>query len=123
MKLHLEMFRGESRVITVSVFDPATLLPVDLTSGIWQMASIEWQVKLAIDDPDPPLISKAIGAGITVTPGAVARQVSVAVVPADTAGLLAHIYSHDLVGTTANGQRILLIDPSGMAMSGVVNQL
>lgn len=123
MKLYLEMFRGESRVITVSVFDPATLLPVNLTSGIWQMATIEWQVKLAINDPDPPLISKSIGAGITVTPGAVARQISVAVTPTDTAGLLAHVYSHDLVGTTTSGQRIWLIDPSGLAMSGVVNQL
>lgn len=123
MKLYLEMYRGESRVITVGVFDPDTGLPVDLTTGKWQLATLEWQVKLQRGDADPPLVSKSLGAGIVVTPGAVVDQIAVAVLPADNAGLTARIYTHDLVGVFTGGDRVYLLEPSGLAMLGVVNQL
>jgi len=123
MQLYLQMLRGESRVITVGVLDPDTGLPVDLTTGKWQVVTLEWQVKLNRGDPDPALVGKSLGAGIVITAGAVTPQVAITVLPADNAGLAANVYSHDLVATFTSGARVYLIEPSGLAMRGVVNQL
>lgn len=123
MKLYLEVFRGESRVISLSIYDPDTGALVDLTTGKWQVVTLEWQVKVAVGDPDPPLLAKSLGAGIVITAGAVVNQVAVTVPAVDTAALAAGTYSHDAVATFTSGARVYLVEPSGLAMLGVVNQL
>lgn len=119
--LSLVLFHGETRIITLLVTDPDTGLPADLTSGKWQVSIIEYQVKAAIEGPDPPLIAKSLaGGGITVTAPA---TVKIVIDPADTPPLAPGRYAHDCVATFMSGARVYLIKPRGIRVLGVVNQL
>lgn len=117
------LYHGESRIITLTVIDPDTGSYVDFSTGKWLASEIEWQVKSKLEAPDPPLISKSLAGGITMTPGAVAQQIKVFVLPADTPAIVPGGYMHDLVATFASGSRVYLIKPSGLTILGVVNQL
>lgn len=121
--LNLTLYHGETRVIPLELVDPDTGLPANLTSGKWLVTSIEYQIKAAIEGPDPPLLGKAIGAGITVAVGAVLPQIKIFIDPADTPSIAIGRYVHDCVATFASGARLLLIKPRGMQIRGVVNQL
>lgn len=118
------LYHGESRIFPVSLADPDTGLFVDLTSGKWQVSTVEWQVKAAIEAPDPPLLAHSlVDGGITLTGGSVAQQIKVLVAPADTPAIAPGGYFHDLVAVFASGFRLYLWKPSGIQVAGVVNQL
>lgn len=117
------LYHGESRIFPVTLVDRETGQFCNLSSGKWQVSTIEWQVKAAIEGADPPLIAKSIGLGITVTPGVVAEQIKVFVDPADTPSIAPGSYVNDLVAVFASGFRLYLIKPSGITVAGVVNQL
>jgi hypothetical protein len=122
------LYHGESRVIPLTVVDPNappnTSQFADLSTGKWQIATAEWQVKAAIEAPDPPLLSHSlVDGGITITPGTVAEQLKVFVAPGDTPSITPGGYFHDLVVVFTSGFRLYLIKPCGIQILGVVNQL
>jgi hypothetical protein len=123
MNVYLQLYRGETRVIRLSVTDTDTGLAVDLTTGAWEIDAIEWQMKTQLGGADPGVLTKALGTGITIQSGAVADQIAITLDPADTSALALGGYMHDCVATFASGPRLYLIQPSGAQLLDVVNQL
>jgi hypothetical protein len=122
--LDLTLLHGETRIIPITLADPDTGLPVDLTTGKWQISAIEYQIKPVLEGPDPPLLSKSLAAAtITLTAGSVVEQIKILIDPADTPSIPAGRYVHDAVVLFASGARLYVIKPRGMQVAGVVNQL
>jgi hypothetical protein len=122
--LDLILLHGETRIIPITLADPDTGLPVDLTTGKWQVSAIEYQIKPVLEGPDPPLLSKSLAAAtITLTAGTVTEQIKILIDPADTPAIPAGRYVHDAVVLFASGARLYVIKPRGMQVAGVVNQL
>ena len=113
----LKLFAGESRTYRATITNEAAQ-PLDLSGDV----VLEFQVKQSVGAADPALISKTIGAGITLLPqtGATLGQVELALLPADTQSL-AGTYAYDLVLISA-GLRQYVIPPSAFHVQKVVNQ-
>lgn len=96
-----ELFAGDYRVLGVDVKDPAGA-PIDLSGA----AAIRWQ--LGKEPGKPPLASKSIGAGITVT-DPVAGLFDVELTNADTETLKPGDYYHEaeVIITTGRPATIL----------------
>ena len=113
-------FRGADRVFRVTVTKADDSGRQDLTG-----ATMEFQVKTAPGVADPALISKSVGAGITLLAqaGATLGQADLALASADTSGATtpAGKYSYDLVATIG-GKRRVIIPPSDFTLKDVVNQ-
>ena len=127
MSTDLTLYRGESRVITLTVTDPATKQKADLSTGTWQIVTCEFQVKVTTTTADPALISKSIGSGITVLAqsGATLGQLQISLSPTDTedTDTPPGLYKYDVVATFTSGARVYLVKPSKCLIAGVVNQL
>lgn len=121
----IELWKGESRTLTVTVVDPDTGFPVDLSSVDWLIAAIEFQVKADVETADPPAIAKSIGSGITLLAqtGDTLGQAEIELEPADTSTLTAGQYKYDVVAVFDDGRRTYVIKPSYLTLNGVVNQL
>ncbi len=126
MNFSPELWRGESRVITLTCVDPDTGLPANLSSGKWLVSTVEWQIKSTLEAPDPPILSKSLAGGgivLAAQSGDTMGKLDIFVLPADTASIAPGSYTHDVVAGFASGARVYLVKPSGLAILGVVNQL
>jgi hypothetical protein len=93
------MFSGDTRVLAFTVTQAGDSTPVDLTGA----TAIKWKCarKLSGGFSSTVTLSKALGAGITVT-DADAGQLQVLLSPADTAALSGRFY-HELEITDVAG--------------------
>lgn len=126
MNLYLILLRGESRTISLTVMDSSTGLAVDLSSGIWQVSTVEWQMKTILGGTDPGGLLKSLGAGIALRSpqtGDNKGMLDITLDPSDTASRALGGYMHDCVATFVAGLRLYLIKPSGVSLLDVVNQL
>jgi hypothetical protein len=112
----LQLLAGESRTYRLTVVADDSGDPVDLTG-----AAIEFQLKRAVDDADPPLLTKSIGAGITLLAqtGATLGRADLELAPVD-AQALTGMYVYDIVVTSA-GRRQYVVPPSPFNVQRVVN--
>lgn len=78
------VFEGDDQNLNVTVLDAAGNV-VDISSA----TAIDW--KMSVDEFTPPVISKSLGSGITITNGP-AGIFQVALVSADTNGLTPRTY-------------------------------
>lgn len=111
--------RGAYRVFRTTVTDVDTGARKDITG-----ATVEFQVRTAAGVADPPLISKAVGAGITILDQANAAtkgQADIVLAAADTSALAAGTYSYDLV-IIVGGERRVLVPPSPFVLKEAGNQ-
>lgn len=120
----LELWRYESRTLTLTVVDPDTGFAVDISTGPWQVLELEFEIKTEIDGADPALVSKAIGTGITLLAqsGDTLGQAEIAIAPADVA-MAAGTYYGDVWATFSGGRRSLVVLPFEITVLGVVNTL
>ncbi len=123
----LTLWRGESRSLLLTIVDPTTALPVDLTElgGTYELAACEFEVKAAVEDGDPALVSKTIAnGGVVVLPqtGDTLGQVRVGIAPGDWATVAPGLYWYDVVAVLASGARLYVVKPSKLHLKGVVNQ-
>lgn len=78
-------FLGEDKVIDLTIFQQDGVTPLDV-SGM----TLEWSLKKKDKDPDPPIIGKATGSGITivgvynVNPATNTQRVRISFASADT---------------------------------------
>lgn len=121
----LEIFAGESQVWVLTVMHADTGARRSLTG-----ATIQFQVKVAEGDPDPPLIDKATGSGVTTldqTVGSATEgQAEIALLPADTDTPNVPVpgtYRYDVVVIFSGGDRKRVIPPSDLLIKAVVNAL
>lgn len=128
---HLQRVQGETMIDLVAPFtiyrgDAATLrltvtddddARVDLTG-----ATIELQIKTAINGADPATVSKAIGSGITLLAqaGDTLGQADIAISGADT-NQTPGLFYLDVVVTPLAGDRQHVIAPMAITIGGVVN--
>lgn len=119
----LELWKGESRTLTITVVDPDTGFPVNLSAGDWQIDELEFQIKSDVEQTDPALVSKALGTGITLLTqsGDTLGQAKVELEPDDTKTRTPGVYKFDVVGLFANGKRLYVIKPTDVRLYGVVN--
>lgn len=113
----ISVYQGDTIDLVLVVTDDAGV-PVDLTG-----ASIEVQVKAAVGAPDPPMISKAIGSGVTLLDQgdpATEGRAAVAFSSADTSVATA-AYALDVV-VVLGGRRQHVVAPRQFSVMPVVNQ-
>jgi hypothetical protein len=113
----LRLIAGESKrwIFTVVDLDGRRS---DLSSA----SAIEFQVKKADGDPDPALVAKALGTGITLldqTSAATRGQFQVDLGSSDTA-LAAGTYRYDVV-VVVSGRRHFVVEPSDFKVIAAVN--
>ena len=116
----LDILKGESRTFRTTIRDSTGAL-VDLSTA----TAIEFQVKDADGDSDPPLISKSIGSGITLVGGGTGGQFDIALDPSDTSSspdLAIKTFRYDVVVVLSTGARHYVIPPSDFTVVAVVNQ-
>ena len=111
----MSVLRGDSLTYVLTVTDAAGAA-IDLTGY-----AVELQIKEAIGDPDPPLISKAIASGIVLQTqsGATKGKATITITSADT-DLAARQYMLDAV-VSKDGIRTHVIGPATWTVRGVVN--
>lgn len=116
--MSITIYKGNSKSWILTVKD-STQSPIDITGY-----TLEFQVKGAVDDADPALISKSVGSGITILTqsGATLGQAQIDVIPADTANLETRVHYYDVVGVDGSSNRYHLIAPDKFEIRGVVNQ-
>jgi|SRR5688572_2599419 len=116
----LVMFRGATKRWTITIRREVDDEPIDITAA----TALEFQVKTVPGAADPPLISKAIGTGVTIQPqtGDTLGQAIIALDGADTngAGTPAGLYHYDVV-LVLGGERHYVIAPSEFWLRDVVN--
>lgn len=121
------MYHGESKTFRVTTTNESDDSRVDLTGCV-----IEFQVKPADGDPDPPTISKRypgyddggaegivlLDQGVAATRG----QFEVYIQSSDTSGLTPAVFRYDVVVVLTTGARHLVVPPSDFDIRAVVNQ-
>ncbi len=118
---------GESTTLLLTVLNDD-----DSRRDLSTFIDIELQVKTLDGDADPPLISKAIGSGITLQTqsGSTIGLADVAIDTADTTTSNPNwpvspdntgTFRYDVWGLTAGGNRTLLVAPSNFIVKKVVN--
>lgn len=93
---NFEIRQGDQRNVVITVFDSTGAL-LDLTGASlsWVLITSEW---------GELLLSKAVGTGITIANQTTSKgQVTVSLLPADTATLEPRAYTHQLRATTQSG--------------------
>lgn len=115
----IEMYEGETKTIRVTVRDKLTNVLIDLSGE-----TIEFQVKDADGQGDPPRISKSVGSGITipVQTGDDLGAADILIDSADTVGLACGTYRYDVV-IVISGVRSVIVTPSDFVVYDVVNQV
>lgn len=117
----IEIDRGDSwsKTLQVSVSGVA----VALDAGTWQVSALEFKVKQSIGDLIAVLVTKSIGAGITLSAqsGTTLGQAVLALVPNDTKTLAGGVYFYDVVAVFTNGIRTHLIQLSKLQLNDVAN--
>lgn len=121
----IELWKNESRTLTVTVTNPDDGFPVALDAGEWELSALEFQVKSDVEAADPPLLSKSLGSGITLLDqsGDTIGQAEIEIEPGDTTGMTPGAFKYDVAATFTNGRRIYVIKPDWFTLNGVVNQL
>ncbi|HUS27550.1 MAG TPA: hypothetical protein VMZ53_03550 [Kofleriaceae bacterium] len=121
----IELWKGESRTLTVTVVHPDTGFPVDLSAGTWQIDTLEFQIKSDVEAADPALVSKSLVGGITLLTqsGDTLGQAEIEIDPADTQSITPGVYKYDVVAVFTNAKRVFVIKPSDLQLYGVVNGL
>lgn len=124
---NVSMFLGESLVLVLKVINQDTGAGEDLTA----YQAIEFQVKAADGNADPPLLSKALTGGITLRAqsGDTLGQAEIAILTADTttnpnwpdAPGNVGSFRYDVVGIQTGGDRDVIIPPSDWVVKQVVN--
>jgi hypothetical protein len=114
----LDGFRGIDRVLRLTVKKVEDASPQDLTG-----ATIELQIKTTAGAADPALLSKSVGAGITLLSqsGATLGQAEISITAAETQALLARTYKYDVIAVIG-GKRRVLVPPSDFVLKELVNQ-
>lgn len=114
----IAILRGNDRTFKLTVKD-STGTAVDITGY-----TIEFQVKLLLDDLDPPLISKSVSSGITILTqtGSTLGQATIELTPSDTANLETKPHVFDVVVVDGNSKRFHVVAPDKFDVLGVVNQ-
>lgn len=107
-----DVYEGDNFVLPVTVRDVNGAV-VNLTT----LAAARWQV--AVAKGYPPLISKALAAGITVIDAAGGR-LDIALLPADTAALGGSTYRHELEITLGTNVQTVLVGKATINQSIVV---
>jgi hypothetical protein len=103
MDANFEMFRGDTRTLTVTIKDRFTGAVVDLTG-----ASIAWRMAKTADMGNSLTMSKSVGSGITVASPTSGVAV-VTINPTDTSTLIPGDYYHDLTVTDASARVVTVL--------------
>ena len=121
------IYLGESAIFLLTVEDADSGERLDLST----YTDLQWEVKAAEGDADPPFLAKALGAGITLRlqSGTTLGQAELAIETSDTttnpdwpsAPGNVGVFRYDLIGVTAAGNRDVLVAPSDFTVQPVVN--
>jgi len=95
---NFSIYRGEDVTVT------DTMSPATNITG-WSLA---FTVRKNYGDPNPALIAKTVGAGITIT-NATNGVFTIAIARADTASLTPGVYVYDVQRTDAGNETVLTI--------------
>lgn len=115
---YLFIYSGEDKTFLITVIDSAGN-PTDLTP----YTALEFEVKPQAGDPDPALISKTLGSGLTLLAqtGDTLGQAHLKISSVDTVGQ-SGTFECDLIGVDGAGDRQVLMPPSPFVIFNVVNQ-
>ena len=98
------VYQGEERSLPGTVKVGTAVQPI---TG----DDLEFQVKKAIDDSDPPIISKSVsGTGMTITDGP-NGEFTVDFLTADTSSLDPGEYRYSIVWLPSTGGRVVIVPP------------
>lgn len=113
-------YRSETQELVLTYVEDGALLNLSTAT------SIEFQVKAAPDTADPPLISLAIGSGITLRPqtGDTLGQADIVVTSAQVDALAPGTYYYEVavVWPAPNARRKYPVPPTKFILRGVVNR-
>lgn len=117
------LFKGEDKSYLIVVIDE-NKERVDLTGF-----TIEFEVKVAVGDTDPPVIAKSTATtGITIAAnqalpadGGNRGEAQLDIDPGDSNAIAARIYKYDLVIIDSASERHVVIPPSDFDVREVVN--
>lgn len=111
------IFKGEDKTYRLTITD-ADNERVDITGF-----ALQFEVKLDVGDADPAIISKTVGAGITILTqsGSTLGQATVEVDSADTSPLAVVVHKYDVVAVDLAGERHVVVPPSDFDVRDVVN--
>lgn len=111
-------YRGETIDKVLTVATDGELRDLSVATGI------ELQVKSAPDADDPPLISLAIGYGITLRAqsGATLGQADVTISSAQVDALAPGVYYYDVAVDFPGPERKYVVKPTKVIVKGVVNR-
>lgn len=121
------LYLTESRVFRLTVVQSSDGERKDLTG-----VGLEFQIKAADGDADPPLVSKSVGSGITLLPqtGTTLGQADIEVLSTDTGPANASwptappdgVFRYDVVLIDTDTRRYYIVPPSDFHVRAVVNE-